>query len=151
MRSSFKTTMMVWLDWGQRKHYKIRTPQGESPQHGRDDEVKYRSKQQQQPTRVVARRMMFKGLITVKLHNKCHHHHDHHQQPASRVSSLFCDWPGLVGSGEWRLPAGGDAMPAALTAAAAAAVLAAYRLASSWALPIFFLYLIRLLPNQFDT
>ena len=34
---------------------------------------------------------------------------------------------------------------------AAAAVFAAYKLASSWALPMFFLYLIRLLPNQLET
>lgn len=32
-----------------------------------------------------------------------------------------------------------------------AAFLAAYKLASSWALPMFFLYRIRLLPNQFET
>lgn len=31
------------------------------------------------------------------------------------------------------------------------AVLAAYMLASSWNLPMFFLYRILLLPNQFDT
>jgi hypothetical protein len=34
---------------------------------------------------------------------------------------------------------------------AAAAALAVYKLASSCALPMFFLYLIRLLPNQLET
>ena len=41
-------------------------------------------------------------------------------------------------------------IPGALDASLPAAF-AAYIAASSWALPIFFLYLILLLPNQFDT
>ena len=40
--------------------------------------------------------------------------------------------------------------PGALDASLPAAF-AAYIAASSWALPMFFLYLILLLPNQFDT
>lgn len=40
---------------------------------------------------------------------------------------------------------------AATACAAVTAVLAAYRLASSWNLPMFFLYRILLLPNQLDT
>lgn len=37
------------------------------------------------------------------------------------------------------------------TADAAAAVFAAYKFASSWALPMFFLYRILLFPNQLET
>lgn len=40
---------------------------------------------------------------------------------------------------------------AATACAAVTAVFAAYRLASSWNFPMFFLYLILLLPNQLDT
>lgn len=42
-------------------------------------------------------------------------------------------------------------LPWADTLVALTAVLAAYMLASSWNLPMFFLYRILLLPNQFDT
>lgn len=42
-------------------------------------------------------------------------------------------------------------LPWADTLVALTAVLAAYMLASSWNLPMFFLYRILLFPNQFDT
>ncbi len=42
-------------------------------------------------------------------------------------------------------------LPCATTLAAVTAVLAAYMLASSWNFPMFFLYRIRLFPNQLDT
>lgn len=42
-------------------------------------------------------------------------------------------------------------LPWVETLVAVAAVLAAYMLASSWNLPMFFLYLILLFPNQLDT
>lgn len=53
---------------------------------------------------------------------------------------------GVVGELAWLFCTAAAAACAAFTA-----VLAAYRLASSWNLPIFFLYRIRLLPNQLDT
>lgn len=53
---------------------------------------------------------------------------------------------GVVGEFAWLFCAATAAACAAFTA-----VLAAYRLASSWNLPIFFLYRMRLLPNQLDT
>lgn len=53
---------------------------------------------------------------------------------------------GVVGELAWLFCTAAAAACAAFTA-----VLAAYRLASSWNLPIFFLYRILLLPNQLDT
>lgn len=63
-----------------------------------------------------------------------------------RVASGGLPELGVVGELAWLFCTAAAAACAAFTA-----VLAAYRLASSWNLPMFFLYRIRLLPNQLDT
>lgn len=73
--------------------------------------------------------------------------HVPHQRPeAERVVGGSVSSPaelGVEGELAW--------LPWADTLVALTAVLAAYMLASSWNLPMFFLYRILLLPNQFET
>lgn len=61
------------------------------------------------------------------------------------MGGLLCTLPELGVAGEFAWLACAD------TLAASTAVLTAYRFASSWNLPMFFLYRILLLPNQFET
>lgn len=73
-----------------------------------------------------------------------------------RLAVCFCYLLEMMAGLLWSLPELGVAgefawLACADTLAASTAVLTAYRFASSWNLPMFFLYRILLLPNQFET